>query len=135
MSARNKHSSLFRLFVSDEEKGFETLTTILQNFFCFRPKKLDRFAFGKLFWPSLMFAGTAFECSTSGLSRNGRLCRKGQTLQQSDQKFEKNCPIFGNVAKTVTKLQKLKLTVKNSCIKMLLNVQISTTNCVLKLLI
>jgi hypothetical protein len=54
---------------------------------------------------------------------------------QSDQKFEKNCPIFGNVAKTVAKLQKLKLKVKNSFIKMLLNVKISTTNCVLKLLI
>ncbi len=24
---------------------------------------------------------------------------------QSDRKFEKNCPIFGNVAKTVAKLQ------------------------------
>jgi hypothetical protein len=54
---------------------------------------------------------------------------------QSDQKFEKNCPIFSNVAKTVAKLQKLKLKVKNSYIKLLLNVNISTTNCVLKLLI
>jgi hypothetical protein len=50
---------------------------------------------------------------------------------QCDQKFEKNRPIFGNVAKTIAKLQKLK----NSCIKMLLNVKISTTNCVLKQLI
>ncbi len=56
-------------------------------------------------------------------------------LMQSDQKFEKNRPIFGNVAKTVAKLQKLQLTVKNRCIKILLNVKISTTNCVLKLLI
>jgi hypothetical protein len=53
--------------------------------------------------------------------------------QQSDQKFEKNRPIFGNVAKTVAKLQKLKLKVKNSCSKLLLNVKISTTSCVLKL--
>ncbi len=53
--------------------------------------------------------------------------------QQSDQKFEKNCPVFGNVAKTVAKLQKLKLKVKNSCVKPLLNVKISTTSCVLKL--
>ncbi len=51
---------------------------------------------------------------------------------QSDQKFEKKHPIFGNVAKTVAKLQKLKLKVKNSCIILLLNVKI---NCVLKLLI
>ncbi len=54
---------------------------------------------------------------------------------QSDQKFEKNCPIFGNVAKTVAKLQKLKLKVKNSFIKMLLNVIINKTNYFLKLLI
>jgi hypothetical protein len=54
---------------------------------------------------------------------------------QSDQKFAKNCPILGNVTKTVAKLQKLKLKVKNSCIKLLLNVKISTTNRVLKLLI
>jgi hypothetical protein len=56
-------------------------------------------------------------------------------FHQSGQKFEKNHPIFRNVAKTIAKLQKLKLKVKNSCIKMLLNVKISTTNCVLKLLI
>ncbi len=43
--------------------------------------------------------------------------------------------MFGNVAKTVAKLQKLKLKVKNSCIKLLLNVKISTINRVLKLLI
>jgi hypothetical protein len=54
---------------------------------------------------------------------------------QSDQKFGKKCPIFGNVAKVVAKLQKLKLKVKNSCIKLLSNVKLSTSNCVLKLLI
>jgi hypothetical protein len=48
---------------------------------------------------------------------------------------KKNHPIFGNVAKTIAKLQKLKLKVENCCIKMFLNVKISTTNCVLKLLI
>ncbi len=47
----------------------------------------------------------------------------------------KKLPIFGNVAKTVAKLQKLKLKVDNSCIELLLNVKISATNCVLKLLI
>ncbi len=57
------------------------------------------------------------------------------SCSQSEQKFEKKCPIFRNVAKTVAKLQKLKLKVENSCIKMLLNVKTSTTNCVLKLLI
>ncbi len=36
---------------------------------------------------------------------------------QSEQKFEKNCPILGNVSKTIAKLQKLKLKVENSCIK------------------
>jgi hypothetical protein len=54
---------------------------------------------------------------------------------QSGQKFGKNRPIFGNVAKADDKLQKLKLKVENSCIKLLLNVTLSTTNCVLKLLI
>jgi hypothetical protein len=44
--------------------------------------------------------------------------------------LEKNQPILGNVAKTVAKLQKLKLKVKNSCIKLLLKGKISTTNCV-----
>jgi hypothetical protein len=44
--------------------------------------------------------------------------------------LKKNHPIFGNVAQTVAKLQKLKLKVENSCIKLLLNVKISTTNCV-----
>jgi hypothetical protein len=56
-----------------------------------------------------------------------------EARSQSDQRFEKNLPILGNVAKTIAKLQKLKLKVENSCIKMLLNVKISTTNCVLKL--
>jgi hypothetical protein len=42
---------------------------------------------------------------------------------QSDQKFEKSRPIFGNVAKTVAKLQKLKLKVENSCIQLLLKVK------------
>ncbi len=51
------------------------------------------------------------------------------------RRLKKNCPIFGNVAKTIAKLLKLKLKVENSCIKMLLNVEISTTNFVLKLLI
>jgi hypothetical protein len=41
--------------------------------------------------------------------------------------LKQNCPIFRNVAKTVAKLQKLKLKVKNSCIKLLVNVRISTT--------
>ncbi len=54
---------------------------------------------------------------------------------QSDQKFAKNHPIIRNVTKTVAKLQKLKLKVKNSCIKMFLNVKISASNRVLKLLI
>jgi hypothetical protein len=54
---------------------------------------------------------------------------------QCDRKFAKNRPIFGNVTKTVAKLQKLKLKDKNSCIKMFLNVKISATNRVLKLLI
>ncbi len=61
--------------------------------------------------------------------------KKMKRCKLSDQKFEKNCPIFGNVAKTIAKLQKLKLKVENSCIKILLDVRISTTNCVLKLLI
>ncbi len=43
-------------------------------------------------------------------------------FKQSDQKFEKNRQIFENVAKTVAKLQKLKLSVKNSCIKLHFNV-------------
>ncbi len=33
---------------------------------------------------------------------------------QSDQKFEKNCPIFGNVAKTSAKLSKLKMIVASN---------------------
>ncbi len=49
--------------------------------------------------------------------------------------LKKKHPIFGNVAKTVAKLQKFKLKIKNSCIKLLLNVKISTKNCVLKVLI
>jgi hypothetical protein len=49
--------------------------------------------------------------------------------------LKKIAKIFRNVAKTTAKLQKLKLKLENSCIKMLLNVKISTTNCVLKLLI
>ncbi len=49
--------------------------------------------------------------------------------------WKKISPIFRNVAKTIAKLQKLKLKVETSCIKMLLNVKISTTNCILKLLI
>ncbi len=53
---------------------------------------------------------------------------------QSDQNFGKKCPIFGNVAKAIAKLQKLKLKVENSCNKLLLNVKLSTTNRVLKLL-
>jgi hypothetical protein len=55
--------------------------------------------------------------------------------KQSDQKFGKSCPIFGNVAQTVAKLQKLELKVKHICIKQLLNVKINKTNYVLKLLI
>jgi hypothetical protein len=47
----------------------------------------------------------------------------------SDQKFEKNRPIFINVAKIVAKLQKLILKVENSCIKLLLNVKISYKLC------
>jgi len=42
---------------------------------------------------------------------------KGRKWNQSYQKFEKNHPIFGNVAKTVAKLQNFKLKVKNICIK------------------
>jgi hypothetical protein len=49
--------------------------------------------------------------------------------------WKNNCPNFRNVSKTIANLQKLKLKVKNRCIKMLLNVKISTTNFVLKLLI
>ncbi len=49
--------------------------------------------------------------------------------------LKKNHPIFENVAETVAKLQKLELKVKHICIKLLLNVKISKTNCVLKLLI
>ncbi len=64
--------------------------------------------------------------------KNGKL--NSLTLLQSDQMFEKNRPIFGNVAKTVAKLQKLELKVKHGCIKLLLNIKINTTNCVLKLL-
>jgi hypothetical protein len=38
--------------------------------------------------------------------------------------LKKNRPIFGNVAKTEAKLQKLKLKAENSCITLLLNVKI-----------
>ncbi len=60
---------------------------------------------------------------------------EGLILTRVTRSLKKSNPIFGNVAKTVAKLQRLKLKVKNSCIKLLLNVKISTTNCVLKLLI
>jgi hypothetical protein len=44
------------------------------------------------------------------------------SASQSDQKFEKNCPIFGNVTQTVAKLQKLKFKVENSSTKLHLNI-------------
>ncbi len=56
-------------------------------------------------------------------------------LGRVTRSLKKNRPIFRNVAKTIAKLQKLKLKVENSCIKLLFNVKISATNCVLKLLI
>jgi hypothetical protein len=50
--------------------------------------------------------------------------------------IEKYLPnIFGNMAKTVAKISKLKLKVQNSCIRLLLHVKIRTTNHILKLLL
>jgi hypothetical protein len=53
--------------------------------------------------------------------------------------IELNRPIFGNIAKTaaktVAKISKLKLIVQKSYIKLLLNVKISKTNHILKLLL
>jgi hypothetical protein len=53
---------------------------------------------------------------------------------QSDQKIEKNHPILGSEAKNVAKILKL-LKVQNRCIKLPLNVKISTINFILELLI
>ncbi len=47
----------------------------------------------------------------------------------------KKSQIFGNEAKTVAKLSKLKLKVQKSLNNLLLNIKISTTNRDLKLLI
>ncbi len=50
---------------------------------------------------------------------NEHVYSKDSEESQSDQKFEKkNSPTFGNVAKTVANLQKLKLKAENRCIKM-----------------
>ncbi len=49
-------------------------------------------------------------------------------LIQSDQKILKNCPIFENVAKTAAKISKIQLNILNIYIKLLLNINISTTN-------
>ncbi len=82
-----------------------------------------------------------FITQAPGSKKNGKKPFVLVALKQRSPKtrvtrsLKKNCPIFRNVAKTIAKLQKHKLKVKNSCIKMLLNVKISTTNCVLKLLI
>jgi hypothetical protein len=51
------------------------------------------------------------------------------------RRFEKNCPIFVNVAKTVAKTSKIEVKVQNVYTQPLFNVNISTTNHVLKLLI
>ena len=47
----------------------------------------------------------------------------------------KNSPIFENVAKTVAKIMKLKLKVEKGYFQLLLNVEISRTNLVLKMVI
>ncbi len=53
----------------------------------------------------------------------------------SDQKNEINRPIFGNVAKTVAKISKIKLKIQYIYIQLLPNVKMSTTNHVLELII
>jgi hypothetical protein len=45
---------------------------------------------------------------------------------QSDQKTEKNGPIFGILAKTVAKISKLNLKTQNIYIQLLLNVKKGT---------
>ncbi len=63
-----------------------------------------------------------------------RQTQKEKRKEQSEQKFEKNCPILGNVAKTVAKLQKLEVKVENSSTKLLLDVKVNTKKIVFKLL-
>jgi hypothetical protein len=94
---------------------------------------VGQMSFGQKTWTS--FANILKRMSFKGSELSSCTSLRILNYKQSDQKFEKNRPIFGNVAKTVAKLQKVKLKVENSCIKLLLNVKISITNCVLKLLI